>query len=105
MAQYYDRYDSFRTNGSMKPVVGIPISVDTSDKSVIYRQGKTRLDILSNKYYNTPYCGWLIMLANPEFGGLEFLIPDSEIIRIPYPFETAIDRYITALNKHKELYG
>lgn len=105
MAQYYDRYDSFRVNGNMKPVIGITIDREPSDRTIVYRQGITRLDILSNKHYNTPYCGWLIMIGNPEFGGLEFLIPDNSLIRVPYPFETAIDRYITALNKHKKLYG
>jgi hypothetical protein len=36
-------------------------------------------------YYNNPYGGWLIMLANPEFGGLEFNIPNQTVIRIPFP--------------------
>jgi hypothetical protein len=45
------------------------------------------------------------MLANPEFGGLEFNIPDSSIIRIPFPFESAVNRYITQVSNHKLLYG
>jgi len=105
MAKYYDRYYEFRFNGSMEPIPGISIDLSSSDKNIVYKVGDTRLDKISNLYYNTPYCGWLIMLANPEFGGLEFIIPDQTIIRIPYPFESAIDRYITGINKHKKLYG
>jgi len=105
MAEYYDRYSSFRGNGEMKPVIGITIPVSSTDKTVLYKQGLTRLDKLSNMYYNNPYSGWLIMLANPEFGGLEFNIPDMSGIRVPFPFETAISRYNAELTKHKTLYG
>lgn len=105
MANYYDRYSSFRTNGNMKPLPGIKIPVNASDKSYVYKQGESRLDKVSLKYYNNPYSGWLILLANPEFGGLEFNITDSTSLRIPFPFETAIDGYITEVNKHKKLYG
>src|SRR5690348_4938130 len=105
MAGYFDRYEEFRENGKMRPVPGINIDETDSDKQVLYKLGETRLDKLSNTYYNTPYCGWLIMLANPQYGGLEFTIPDLSIIRIPFPFETAINRYIKAINKYKALYG
>jgi hypothetical protein len=105
MAQYYDRYQEFRTNGEIKPIPGIILPIESNDKYILYRQGNTRLDKLSNLYYNNPYSGWLIMLANPEFGGLEFNIPDSTLIRIPYPFESAVGRYITQITNHKLLYG
>ena len=105
MAKYFDRYEEFRNNNSMKPIPGITIDQNSGDKKVVYKLGETRLDKLSNSYYNTPYCGWLIMLANPELGGLEFNIPDQTIIRIPFPFETAINRYIIEINKYKSLYG
>ena len=105
MGVYYDRYASFRTNGNMKPLPGIKISESGTDKSFIYKQGESRLDKVSNMYYNNPYSGWLILLANPEFGGLEFNITDTTPLRIPFPFESAIDRYITAVNTHKALYG
>ena len=105
MADYYDRYGSFRTNGSMKPIPGITIPDSSSDKNMVYKQGLTRLDKLSQMYYNNPYSGWLIMLANPEFGGLEFNIPDMTLIRIPFPFDSAVGRYITQVTNHKILYG
>jgi hypothetical protein len=103
--RYFDRYNNFRFNGGMRPIPRLDLPKQSSDKSIIYRLGDTRLDKLSNSYYNTPYCGWLIMLANPEFGGLEFNIPDQSIIRIPFPFESAIARYTQAINKYNSLYG
>jgi hypothetical protein len=105
MASYADRYSKFRGNGGMKPIPGITIPVSDSDKNAVYKQGQSRLDKLSNMYYNNPYSGWLIMLANPEYGGLEFNIPDMTSLRIPFPYDSAIARYITEINKHKELYG
>lgn len=105
MANYFDRYGKFRTNGGMKPLPGIEIPIYSSDKYALYKQGETRLDKLSNMYYNNPYSGWLIMLANPEFGGLEFNIPDMTSIRIPFPFDSATGRYITEVENYKLLYG
>ena len=103
--RYFDRYNSFRTNGEVKPLPGISIPISDSDKNAIYKQGVSRLDKLSNLYYNNPYSGWLIMLANPEYGGLEFNIPDMTSLRIPFPFDSATARYNTQVANHKLLYG
>jgi hypothetical protein len=45
------------------------------------------------------------MLCNPQYGGLEFDIKNGDIIRIPYPFDSAIERYIQEVNRYKQLYG
>jgi hypothetical protein len=105
MAQYYDRYENFRTNGEVKPVPGIIIPIESTDKSAKYKSGRSRMDKLSQEYYGNPYHGWLIMLANQQWGGMEFDIPDNTIIRIPFPFTSAVERYILGVKKHKELYG
>ena len=105
MPKYFDRYEDFRSNDTIKPIPGLYMPITNSDKTVVYKLGQTRLDKLSNLYYNSPYYGWLIMSANPQYGGLEFLIPDQSIITIPFPFEAAINRYITEVNKYKSLYG
>lgn len=105
MATYYDRYEKFRTNNDIKPIPGINIPIESSDKQTLYKAGKTRLDRVSQEYYGNPYHGWLIMLANQQWGGMEFDIPDQTIIRIPFPFTNAIDRYILGVKRHKELYG
>ena len=103
--QYYDRYKDFRVNGEVKPIPFVLIQSIDTDKQYVYKQGQTRLDILSQKYYNNPYHGFLIMLANPQYGGLEFNIPDNEIIRIPFPFKSALERYESSVKLYKSLYG
>jgi hypothetical protein len=105
MGQYFDRYQKFRHEGRILPIPYINMPVLPTDKSVLYKLTRTRLDKLSQNYYNNPYHGFLIMLANPQYGGLEFNIKDGDIIRIPYPFESALERYIEQVNKYKELYG
>ena len=105
MAQYFDRYNNFRVNADMKPIPGIKIPISSTDKYTVYKETETRLDKLSNMYYNNPYSGWLILLANPEYGGLEFNIPDSSIIRIPFPFDSGLNRYSSEVTTHKLLYG
>jgi hypothetical protein len=105
MAQYFDRYNKFRQNGEMKPVPGITIPDSGSDKYAIYIKGQSRLDKISNLYYNNPYSGWLIMLANPEYGGLEFNIPNMTSLRVPFPYDSAISRYNLEITNYRLLYG
>jgi hypothetical protein len=105
MPRYIDRYEEFRFNDTIKPMPGLVLKQTPSDKTVVYSLGQTRLDKLSNIYYNSPYFGWLIMSANPQFGGLEFLIPDQSLIVIPFPFEDAINRYVQLVNNYKLLYA
>lgn len=105
MPQYFDRYEQFKNNGSMKPVPGVKIPMVNTDKNIIYKLGETRLDIVSQRYYNNPYCGWLILLANPQYGGLEFNIKDLEILRIPYPLNSGLERYLNSVEIYKKLYG
>jgi hypothetical protein len=105
MAQYYDRYSRFKLNAEIEPVPGIKIPELPTDKFFLYKKGTSRLDIISDEYYNNPYSGWLIMLANQQFGGLEFNIPDNTLLRVPYPFNEAINSYINQVSIHKKLYG
>lgn len=105
MANYFDRYKKFREDGQIKPIPGLKIPLLNTDKTVVYTLGETRLDILSQTYYNDPYHGFLIMLANPQYGGLEFNIKNNDIIRIPFPFNSAIERYLSSIETYKKLYG
>ena len=68
--QYYNRYTDFLINGQQTVVPFVQLPLKSSDKSYIYKVGRSRLDIVSQEFYNTPYFGWLILQANPEFGGL-----------------------------------
>jgi len=105
MPAYFDRYLRFKSNGEIKPIPGILVLDGPEDKTVVYKLGQTRLDKLSQKYYGNGLHGWLIMAANPRFGGLEWNIPDGEIIRVPFPFKEAIDRYNKEIERHILLYG
>jgi len=102
---YYDRYNGFKTDGRIKLVPNLILPEFASDITEIYKQGETRLDKLSQKYYNIPYYGVLILMANPSLGTIEFDIKDGSTIRIPFPLESALERYNSALKIHNVLYG
>ena len=102
--EYYDRYQSFKFDGKYLPLPYIILPPKSSDKTVVYSTLTTRLDKLSQKYYDNPYHGWLILLANPQFGGVEENIPDKEILRIPFPLRDSLQQYIDQVDRYKTLY-
>lgn len=101
----YDRYSKFRENGAIKIVPFIKIPKKSTDIYITYEKGKTRFDIESYKYYNDPNYGWLILMANPELGSLEYLIPNKATIRIPYPLATTITQYQGSVDSYVKNYG
>ncbi len=101
----YNRYTKFINNGKIEKIPFIEIDKQPTDYYTYYEQGKTRLDVLSYEYYNDSNYGWLIMQANPEYGSLEFKIPNNSLIRIPYPLDTALSIYVKNIEKYKQLYG
>ena len=103
--EYYNRYHKFNFNGKYTPLPFIKIEPKSSDKTVLYRQTQSRMDKLSQEYYGNPYHGWLIMLANPQYGGVEESIPNNEIIRIPFPFKDSLQQYISEVQKYQRLNG
>ena len=103
--QYFDRYQFFLEDGSFKIVPGIEIPIKSSDKYFQYKKGKNRLDKVSQEYYGTPYFGWLIMLANPLAGSVEFEIPDNFLIRVPFPLVPTLQDYKRAIELYKLYYG
>ena len=102
---YYNRYNNFIVNGqqTIVPYIGLPSK--SSDKRYIYKVGSSRLDKVSSQYYGTPYFGWLIMMANPIWGGQEWNIPDGTILTIPFTLVDSLQDYKTELNKHFFYYG
>jgi hypothetical protein len=102
--QYYDRYQNFKINNEVKPLPFIKIPETGSDIFIEYKS-RTRLDIVSQRYYGVPYYGWLILQANPQYGGLEFDIPVGSVIRVPYPLNTVLQRYQENLNLYNTLYN
>ena len=102
---FYNRYNNFLINGNQTVVPYITLPSKTTDKRFIYKVNQTRLDKISQQYYNSPFFGWLIMVANPVYGGQEWNIPDGSILTIPYPLVTSLQDYKTALDNHFFYYG
>ncbi len=102
---YYDRYQEFRLNGSYKPLPFIKLNPKPSDKQVLWKVNRDRMDKLSQEFYGNPYHGWLIMLANPQYGGLEDNIRDNDTIIVPFPFNDTLQQYINKVEEYKKLNG
>jgi hypothetical protein len=103
--QYWNRYQDFLINGQQTVVPFVSIPSKSTDKRFIYRSGITRLDKLSQEFYDSPYFGWLILSANPQYGGLETNIPDNTLIFIPFPLISSLQDYKSELEKHFFYYG
>ena len=101
----YNRYKTFIVDGAYKKVPFIGMPINSTDCYAYYEMGKTRLDLLSYQYYNDPNYGWLILQANPSYGSLEYKLDNNSRLRIPYPLESAIQRYEDELKKYIKLYG
>jgi hypothetical protein len=101
----YNRYSNFIVNGTVKNVPFIKLPIKSSDKEETYILGTTRFDVLSEKYYKNPNFGWLIELANPQLGSLEFKIENNSLIRIPFPLESSIKSYNDSIANYILYYG
>lgn len=101
----YNRYKPFTNDGKVGIVPFIPIPKQMTDFYVTYQKGKDRLDIMSYNYYGDCDYGWVILQANPEYGSLEFDIPDGAKLRIPYPVSTALELYENGIMNYREKYG
>ena len=100
----YNRYSKFTLNGKIQIVPSITIYEKSTDYVEVYHHSQNRLDNLSYKYYGDANYDWLIMMANPEYGSMEFDIPDGAIIRIPYPLSTTLELYEKAVDRYNALY-
>lgn len=105
MYQYLNRYNDFLINGQQTVVPYIKLPKKVTDKSYIYKVGRSRLDKVSQEYYNTPFFNWLILQANPEFGGIENNIYDGAVLIIPFPLIPSLQDYRSALQNHFYYYG
>jgi hypothetical protein len=102
---YYNRYSEFLLNGEQTVVHYVNIPQKTTDKTFIYKVAQSRLDKVSQQFYNSPYFGWLILQANPQFGGLENNIYDGAILVIPFPLIPSLQDYKGALENYFYYYG
>lgn len=100
--QYYDRYNNFRFNNEIKCLPYLKIPEQQTDITIQYKS-RTRLDIVSQTYYGTPYYGWLILQANPGYS-MEFDIPEGAVIRVPFPLTNALQAYSDEAGVYNSLY-
>ena len=100
----FDRYSAFREGNSIGIVPFGEIPEKNTDIKIIYEKGKMRLDQISYQYYGNSDYAWLIMQANPQYGSLEFNIPDGVELRIPYPLDISINDYQKSIENYKKFY-
>ena len=105
MQTYYNRYQEFLINGEQTVVPFVTLPTKGTDITYVYKMGVSRLDKLSQQFYGSPFFGWLILQANPQFGGLEWNISHNAIIRIPFPLVSSLQDYKNQLNTHFLYYG
>lgn len=103
--RYYNRYTDFLLNGKQTVVPFVKIESKSTDKKFVYKQDRSRLDKVSYQFYDSPYFGWLILAANPQYGGLESNIDDGSVLFIPYPLVDSLQDYKNALDRHFFYYG
>lgn len=101
----YDRYASVRIEGGFRILPFGEIPKSKTDRIIIYRKGQMRLDQISSQYYDSPDFAWLILQANPQYGSLEYNIPDGVELRIPFPLNNALDGYQTSIDNYNKLYN
>lgn len=102
---YFNRYSNFLINGEQTVVPYVNIPIKPTDKQFFYRTSISRLDKASQEYYGSPFFGWLIMAANPQFGGEEWNIPDRTLLRVPFPLLPSIQDYEAQLKTYFFYYG
>jgi len=102
---YFNRYINFLINGEQTVVPFVKLPYKASDKKYFYKVGVSRLDKISQDFYGSPLFGWLILLSNPEYGGLEWNIPDGGLLNIPYPLVASVQDYEAQLKNYFFYYG
>ena len=99
--QDYKRYEILKNSDgtvNMMPFINIP--TNSSDKFEYWNINNSRMDKISQKYYNNPFYDFLILYANNIYLN-EFDIPDGALIRIPFPLSKAKADYEAALITYK----
>lgn len=103
--RYYQRYNQFLVEGQQTVVPYITLPQKVSDKVFVYKLGVSRLDKISQQYYGSPTFGWLIMVANGNYGNEEWSIPDGAVLTIPFPLIASLQDYKNQLENHFFYYG
>ena len=97
----YNRYAILiNDNGTTESMPFVQLPVNQSDKYEYWNTEYSRLDKLSQKYYNNPFYDFFILYANAYMS--EFDIPDGQLIRIPFPLNTVKSDYENALTAYRQ---
>ena len=99
----FDRYSKFKNGNTIEIVPFIPIPEKETDIYTTYVKGQTRLDALSSEYYDDPDFWWVILQANPQYGSMEFNIPNNAQLRIPYPIDVTIGSYKKEIDRYNNI--
>jgi hypothetical protein len=99
----FNRYTYFMEGGEYTIVPFVDVPHSKNDRYEIYRKGKTRLDKISYDYYGSSDYAWLILQANPQYGSMEYSIPDKVELRIPFPLASALSGYQKAIEEYNKL--
>ena len=105
MSGYYNRYRKLNNDDTIISPPFVKLDDKSTDTMIIYDIRKTRLDKVSQEYYGVPYYSWLILMANPEYGGLEWNIKDGQAVRIPLPLDATLREYERKLIQRLDYYG
>lgn len=97
MINYYSIYELSNANGVQTSLPFIVLDEKSTDITIAWQENLSRMDIISDNYYGSPIYGKFIMMANPQYGGMEYDIPDNSLIRVPFPLEDTIKEYFDKL--------
>lgn len=101
----FDRYLQVRSGNGFNILPFGEIPKSKTDIYEVFIKGKMRLDQISSQYYDSPDYAWLILQANPQYGSLEYNIPDGVELRIPYPLNSALSAYQNSIDNYNKLYN
>lgn len=102
---YYNRYKGLNgDDGTISPPF-VKLDPKPTDKFIEYNVTRSRLDKICQEQYGSPFYGWLILMANPEYGGLEWNIIDGSFVRVPFPLDETLKEYQRKLKARLEYYG
>ena len=101
----YNRYNKVSMNGVVELLPIFKYIPQMSDREEVWVVNKSRMDLISSKYYDDANYDWIIMGANENIPHIEHEIPDGTVLRIPYPLEIALNQFNNQLTKFQNFYG
>ena len=100
-----NRYKKMIIDGKIVRLPLVKLEKNETDYFEVYHKNRSSLDNISYQYYDDPNYVWIILMANQDYGSLEYEIPDGAILRIPFPLETVLSEYNSKIDKMMETYG